>query len=315
VPKYKLLLLLSVIVSVGLSSNGHVHADAVAPTKNLGITVSPAFTTVQIGSKQPQMSFSVSIRNDFSVPVSMNATVSGLSIHSNTLIPDNRPDSALANLISIVPSSFSVRPGSSLNIIVTVKDTATLSPGGHYVSLRITEVGAAVGSQSRQLSLQPAINSTMYVVKEDGAVRAISATHLHLARSLFSLPKLAIVTFNNSGNVLVVPRGVVTVAKTSNATQVYGQAVINDASVPLFPSQSTTLETNIHFVRCLPLPVKYTVALQYRYDGEDTPQTQFITAWYVPKLYIGLAIVVLGSLYLLVRPTHARRLRKFLRSH
>lgn len=272
-----------------------------------GITVSPASATVQVGSLQRQASFAVGVKNNFSFPITLTARLSGLTVDNNRLMPSVNADATVSQSTTITPSTFTLQPGNAANVLVTITDSPQLSPGGHYLSLLITQTASA--GELSQLSLQAAVSTTVYVVKEDGAKRAITATTISLNRSIFSLPSLADVSFYNNGNTSTVPRGVLFVTKNGNPT-IYAKGIINAESIPLFPRQTTKLQSQIMSYSNSVWPGKYSVTTSYHYDGGDSVKTVSVSFWYIPKTWLILAIFVLAICAYLVSYKRRQKVTK-----
>lgn len=266
-------------------------SGAAAALPTTGITVSPAFLIAQVGSKQAQTSVTVGVRNNFDVPVTITGSLNGFDVHNNALIPNSHSDPALADSVDIAPTDVIIEPNSSKNVIVTIHDTPNLSPGGHYISLLLTQSADSSVSLSPQLSIKPAVSVTIYLIKEDGAIRSLRVSKLQANRGLFSLPKTASFTFYNNGNVVSVPRGVV-IVRPSHDNRIYAQGIVNQASIPIFPKSATTLLAHLSTLQHQAfLPKKYVMALQYRPDGQDTVSSVSTTFWYIPKLAIVTSIL------------------------
>lgn len=268
------------------------------------MTVSPAYSTVQVGSKQPQSSLSVGVRNSYDVPITILASLSGLDVHSNALVPTATPEKTVSRLVSISPTEIVVPAHGSKNIIVTIKDDPSLSPGGHYLSLLLTQASVASDQKIQQVSLKTAVSATIYLVKEDGAVRSVDATSLRISRSLFSLPTTANIRFHNTGNVVIIPRGVVTIGQVRKP--ILGQAVVNQDSVPLYPGSATTLQAVLHPAVSDLWPGRYYVQLQYRPDGLDATKVRLVQFWYVPIFYIFLIVILAIIIMALILPKTRR---------
>jgi len=270
-------------------------ADSTTPPSS-GITVSPAYITAQVGSAQRQASASVGVRNNFTIPITVTAVLNGLDIRDNALLPTSRSESALADIIKFTPAEITIPPQSSRNISVTITDKPNLAPGGHYVSLLITQSSAVGPNSTPQLSLKPAISATIYLIKEDGAVRSLQVEKIRPNGNIFTLPDSVDVTFVNDGNVASVPRGILTIRRGSGET-IYAQAAVNQDSVPLYPKQSTTLRSKLMGLEKPRLPGKLVTVLDYRPDGQVSTKTVFVSTWYLPVsslIVLSLLVALIG---------------------
>lgn len=296
-------------------SGAAVSAAQLAPNSTIinGITVSPAFVSVQVGSKQPQATASISVRNNADVAVTVTATLSGLSVRNNSLIPSVASQAGFANLIRLSPESVVIPPGSSKNIGISVVDSAKLAPGGHYLSVLIAQTALNNDTVTPQLSLEPAISTTVYVVKEDGAVRSLKGDHPKFSRLAFSFPDTASVSFNNVGNVVATPRGLITIA-ADDSNRVVAQAIVNPNSVPIFPKSASKLNVQFTNLKTIRLPGFYTATLTYRYDGEDASHTSKSSFVYIPPIILLLLIIVIISMLWILQSKNRSMIVRWLRN-
>ena len=301
-PKLAWLLLLGLIIPL------RVSAESASPTN--GITVAPALLTNQVGSKQKQTSTTIGVRNNFDVPITVAAVLNGFDVRNNALVPTIKAEKTLEGVVSLSPAEIVIPPGSSKNITVTVHDTPSLSPGGHYLSILLTETAAGTSVGTTQLTLRPAVSATLYVIKEDGAIRSIKATSLHLNHSLFSLPATANIEYFNTGNVPIVPRGVVQINRSSSESAIT-QGIVNSQSAPLYPNAKIRLQSTLQKLQTAHLPGHYKAVLQYRYDGQETSQQISQNFWYIPKTLIALILFSVTVVALLVWPENKRRLARY----
>lgn len=264
--------------------------------------MAPAFANLQIGSKQPEASVSVGVRNNFSTPVTLSADLSGLKVRNNSLLPENQTDEALEKLTTITPALFELGSGESINLNVNIKDSADLKPGGHYLSVLIKQIS----SNSQKLTLESAVSVTVYVIKEDGAVRKLGIKQINNQHNVFSLPKFTDITYFNPGNVAIVPRGAVFVTNIAG-NNVYYKGLINSESVPLFPGQEIRLRTELGVIEPTSFPGRYKLTVQYRYEYQDDFNTVTTMFWHIPKRYVLVVLLILVMLIWLSRPKHRLR--------
>lgn len=302
-PKLILLAILFVLWPLSVS--------AATATPASGITVAPALLTAQIGSKQTQTSVTIGVRNNFEVPVTVSAELNGFDVRNNALVPTVNAEKTLAGVVSLSPAEIVIEPGTSKNITIVVKDTPNLAPGGHYLSILLTETAVNGRVSTSQLALKPAVSATLYVIKEDGAVRNLQARSLHLQHSLFSLPKKADVTFFNTGNVAVIPRGIMRLGAVTPAAVAISQGVINQQSAPLYPQASITLQAQLPAGSATFLPGRYQAGLEYRYDGQESSQQLSTNFWYVPKLFVFTVLLLVTAVSIGLWPANQRRIRRW----
>lgn len=288
------------------------RAEAATSTPTSGITVSPASLVVQVGSRQPESTTAIGIRNNYDVPIAISASLAGYDIRNNSLIPNSRQELKLADNVTITPAEIVVPPGGSKNVTVTVRDTTSLTPGGHYLSILITQVSEGQPTVTPQLALKPAVSASLYIIKEDGAVRSVAVTKFTVGNNIFSLPRAANVTFASKGNVVVVPRGVISLSQ-SGREGIVGQGIINQDSTPLYPASNTTLQTDITHLGTPKIPGKYKAVLQYRADGQLNVRTLKVQFWYIPPISVAIGLVAVLFIAILIWPRSRHQLVRALR--
>ena len=285
------LLLTGVILLLPRISVGKAGAQSSAA----GFTVSPAYFTAQVGSKQSKTSIAVSVRNDFDVPINIELSLNGLDIRNNALIPSTQTESGFEGVVTFDSSTTSIPAHSSKNINIDIHDTPSLAPGGHFISLLLKQVGDNASVGASQLSLKSAVSVAVYIIKEDGAVRSLNATDFKLRHSLFSFPNRVDTTFLNEGNVVVVPRGIVRIAPAGSSDSTV-QAVLNAGSIPIYPKSTVTVRTRIFPGQSTYLPTNFNAVLTYRVDGVGRTKIVRASFLYVPVIFL----MVLGFTGLLI---------------
>lgn len=290
---------LAIAVLAGLGAIGAAVVSAATPA---GITVSPATVNATLNQKEPQQTIALGVRNDFESPVNLVASLQGIDQQTGLLVPTEQVPPELAQAVQINPSAFSLQPKDSINIQLIITDSPALAPGGHYAALLIRQIAEA----GKRVGLQPAISVTVFILKEGGALRSLQLQNITLHRTLLSFPRSADLVFLNKGNVHLVPRAALT-ATNSNGSKTYSQGTVNEQSLPLLPKETIRLRAEIAAVKKPWLPGRYTLNVQYRYDGAAVSQLSVVRFWYLPLPYLLLAIVLFGLVYRRHLKRQARR--------
>jgi len=275
-----------------------------------GVTVAPANVTLDIQKGKPGPSETVSVRNDYAESVTFSVAVQGQQITTDgSLAPSGALEPAMAGLLAATPEGFSLAPQQSINLKITVKDAARLAPGGHYASLLIRQ-SAAEGQKG--LALSSAVSVSVFVIKEDGAVRSVGAGAVHALGRVAQLPSAATVDFQNLGNVAVVPRASAKIYDPRGHLVMAG--VINQESVPITPGKTARLQAPLTPVGYSWLPGRYTLRVLYRYDGTDQQKTVSATLLVVPVAFIASTILLVLVGVVVYRLARLRAQSRLLRS-
>ncbi len=251
-----------------------------------GITVSPALLEADITDSTPTQTKSVSVRNDFPVAVRVGASISGLEQVGKNLVPSSNVDPGLVAATKILTTDTTLNPGQSVNVQVQFSNVAELGPGGHYGALLIKLLPA----EATNLTLQQAISVTLFVVKEGGAVRSIELTDVKLQRNIFTAPKFADLSFKNTGNVHIVPRGTVDL---SSGSSLYSRGIVNEPSSPLFPGREIVLRSSFDRIKLPIVPGYYNVDVSYRFDDTGRFNVSSVRFLYIPPWTLAVAFVLL----------------------
>jgi len=281
-------LLVSVVITTGSLASAQ-QSDAKGSTG--GITVSPALATITIGADTTSGTATVTVKNDFNATVNLSATVKSVDQDNGILVPSGELDSELQKLITLNVQDFTLQPNESKDVVITVKNTASLRPGGTYASLVVRQISGS----DNTIGLQTAVGAGIFVTKEDGAVRELQAQNIAVNRFVLQPPSSISLTFKNTGNVHIVPRGQIVVVNANNET-FYQKGVINQESFTLLPGKSLRFEIPLQKLKQTFLPSRQKVVIQYRYDGSEQitsiSKTIVVVPFYIFIILAALIIVV-----------------------
>lgn len=272
--------LLSISLFIGLTHRAHAAS---------GITVSPALLETELSDSVATTIKYVSVRNDFPVAVRVGTSIGGLEQTGKNLVPSSNVDPGLVAATKILTGDTTLNPGQSVNVQVQFSNVPELGPGGHYGALLIKLLPA----EAENLTLQQAISVTMFVVKEGGAVRSIALTDVKLQRNIFRAPKFADLTFKNTGNVHIVPRG--TVDLLSGET-LHSRGIVNEPSSPLFPGREIVLRSSLERLKLPIMPGYYDISVSYRFDDTGRYTVQSVRFLYLPPWTLAAVFVLLVAI-------------------
>ncbi len=265
------------VVSIGHSAHALTNS----------ISVAPAFMRLSLSAAHPLDEQTVSLRNDFEVPVELTASINAVDVQSGKLIPKQDPDPVLGKSVYLSMTDFTLAPKQSINLKILFQNSDQLPPGGHYAALLIRQVGVS----TKGVGLQPVINVGIYVIKEDGAKRQLRLDPVAIPSVLMALPKNIKATFVNDGNVTLIPRGVTTL---SDGPNIVAKSVLNDASLPVFLGQKLTLQSQLNHYKTLWLPGRYKFEVRYRYDGQDEQSVYSRWVWIIPLRFIVMSSLIVA---------------------
>ncbi len=257
------------------------------------VTVAPAFIRLSVSESAPEQSATITVKNDYEVPVAFTSSIMDVDQVSGSLVPVSTPDFPLKNLISITPAAFTLEPGKAINITVAVHTSKQLSPGGHYAAIVVRQSTPETGAV--QVPLEPAVSVAAFVVKEDGAVRNAVAAIPAPPRIVTSIPTEYNVTFTTTGNVDIVPSAEISLVRRIS-TNVYAKGVANTSAAPLYPGSTLRLRTELTSIKKPTWPGKYAWLVRARYQGQANATETAYWFWYVPWWFIGaITLLVFGG--------------------
>lgn len=286
-PRYRLLVL-ALIILLGIPAS----AKAAEPTP--GLVASPAQIKLETSNKQPQKVTQVTVTNNYSSDVRLTAELYDVDENSSSLLPTKPLTTQLAESLRLSETDFTISPKSSKILTITATNTPSLSPGGHYASLVITQRS----SDNQQLSLLSAININIFVIKQDGARSSVMLDRLQASNWLFHITDTAKLAFSNDGNVRNTPHASVLVTKQDGT--IVAKGIANSGSQPLSPGKTVTDDIQLTHISGVNRPQKLLFTVSYRADTQD-PITKTYSFWYIPPIYLLLIPSIIILLLIIIR--------------
>jgi hypothetical protein len=264
------------------------HAAAATPPK---ITVTPFLQLVQIGS-EPSKDFSVAYTNDSAVPQQLALSVADFGSLDQTggVAFVGSEFSQLLDKYTLSPwlklskTTVDLKPYQTTGIKATIVNDSKMGPGGHYAAIVATIV-TTDGTGGNQVSLKPKVTSLVLATKTGGEKYDMKLTDIDHDGNLLDLPSQVQVAFRATGNVHVVPRGIIYIK--DHGGKVIAKGAINEQSGYVLPDTSRTFTVPLTKVASPSLlGMRYHIQIDYRYDGLDRfagKQTSlhFVNPWLI----------------------------------
>jgi|GEM_PF-1372922 len=263
-------------------------AQAQTTKPQTGVQISPATLTLDLAKGTPQQSAEFNLTNYYSTPITLNFTFG-----QSTATP-GASESATKQL-QVVPSSVTIQPGATVKPRVTLTDSKNLAPGSQQVELIISQTAGAGGN----VSVTPSVRMPLITIKEDGAIASLSISGISKPGFGFDIPKTTSFKIQNTGNILTIPRGFVTV--TDPRGRVASRGVINTASAAIAPGGDLLLSTPLTTLHNAIMPGVYHLQVSYGQGGGQPAATASVRFFYFPiwqlaLLLLAIAMVVNGRL-------------------
>lgn len=247
-----------------LSATPQVNAES-------GIRIDPAFQEVILTSDIREATVSASIYNLSGQTLDLEIFALDFVQHPELggieLLQRAQSQYQLSPYVSLNQKALSIPPGEAASMSATIANTSQLSPGGHYGAL-VARVRPAETGQLQQVL--PAVSSLVLLKKIGGERYQLSLQSLEWGSSLpifFGIPNSVSMQFHNTGNVHVIPRGVIMVK------DVWGRQIqrgtVNTSSAFILPESRRTLIVPLRTeTRSLPVNV-LRLSVQGSVEGTD----------------------------------------------
>lgn len=269
-----------------------VHATA--PT-NGGVRIAPAAIRLELPKGVDAAHATINISNTYAANISLQFAV--------TRAPQNARGSVdPTTLIALNTSQVTIAPRQTATVTLTLHDTQALAPGSQSAELTVTQQIAATTG----VGVQPAVRLPITIIKDDGAVTSLSITNIDSSRFIMQPPHTVTVTARNTGNVVTIPRGIVTIRDPRG--MVIGQGAINTASAAIEPGKELHIPVSITNLSSMILPGPYHITALYGLGGDASQLSLQATAVYIAWWHIALIIGGGIGVFLAVR-----YIRRFIR--
>lgn len=206
---------------------------------------------------------------------------------------------SLSSFLSLESRSIILEPGQEKSFIVTIRNRQDLSPGGHYAAI-VAKITHSDTEKVSEPKLQPAVSSLILLRKVGGERFNMSLKDVNWPGSslIFSYPRQVLLTFQNEGNIHLIPYGRIDV-KDMFGRLLY-KGIINTGSLAVFPESRRHIYVDLEKIeRQSPLSIN-----TFTVTGEDslkkTPYTFKETFIYIdPILLIGVLVLLSGGIWLI----------------
>jgi hypothetical protein len=298
------------------------HASAKSKPKTRsptgGITISPAFQELVLGQRQSAIGGSFSIANNSDQPETFEVSSVDMGTLEDTggvilsgLPQDYQQKYGLAKWLKLSATKVTVKAHNKSAVSFSVKNEDGLSPGGHYGALVVRSSRSASDPAERRVALSPQAASLLFLKKVGGERYGLRVSAIDSDKSMWHMPTKIALELENTGNVHVVPRGIVRIKNTVGHEIARG--IVNPESGLVLPERSRTFSVPLTFRGRTVWPGRYTIEVEYRYDGQDETayarQSFFTANLKVLVLLVGAVVAIGTALYKFRRPLRRRMVR------
>lgn len=266
-----------------------------------GLTVSPAFQEIILDQKEAQQDFFVSLSNTSERTVTLRIAKYDFGTLDESggvaflgASNDLEKKYALASWMYPEKDVLTLGPGETRRVLVIVKNSDTLGPGGHYGALTFSVEDVARDAMTGDgVSVNQLFSTLIFVKKLGGEKYQLALESLSYESKTFSFQDRIRLRFVNEGNVHLVPRGIVSVSDPFE--RMIAKGVINQESTLILPESGRAYSLSLEQISQSFIPGWYTIETAYRYDGKDDFAKTSLRFIFIPPLTLGF--LLLGAVF------------------
>lgn len=298
--------LLLIITALGLTPR--VYADA---SHNV-LELSPAYVDVSLGKDDVQKSIELTFTNKSTKPISLELFPIDFKQADDTGVYGFLGQDAgsysysLASFLSFETNRLDLDPGQKHIFTVVVKNRQDLSPGGHYAAVVARQISDAEPSSAATIA--PAVSSMIFLEKKGGERYNLSLKSLDWPRFpvVFSYPGQVMLTFQNEGNVHVMPYGRVAIKDMFGRVLAVGS--INESSLRVLPETRRIIPVLIRRLAAS-FPISFNIIEVNGYDSSKNTNFTYSDSFvYIHPLFLVAVFALIIAVFFLVR--YKRRQKK-----
>ncbi|MDR3583242.1 MAG: hypothetical protein P4L62_02700 [Candidatus Pacebacteria bacterium] len=265
-----------------------------------GFSITPFYQSIDLKKDQASAPFTINVKNTTAAPAVFRVSVLDFGTLDESggvafLGASDNLKYGLASWVNLSNDTLVLAPGEERQVDGTIENRESLSPGGHYgaVFFKIDDNGGnTADSQSDSIAFDPSLASLLFVRKTGGETYGLNLDSFEASKNIFTLPDQIRLRFQNTGNVHVVPRGTVEIFDPTG--RMVAKSIINSESGIILPETFRLFPSKFMPISFAYLPGRYTMAIDYRYDGQDNFTTRKTIFFFVPLNFVGLVVLVIG---------------------
>lgn len=272
-----------------------------------GFSITPFFQEIILERDQKEAVFFLTVENTTDIPAIFRITVldfgaldeSGGVAFLGASDPERKY--GLASWINLEKDALVLNPGEKQNIRVAVENKESLSPGGHYAAiyLKMEPDKTPSGESSSAVAFNPSFASLVFARKIGGETYGLEFKGRELQKRFFRNPSGTKLRFQNTGNVHIVPRGIVKITDPFGREVLRG--IINPESAIILPETFRVFPVSLKKTAPILFPGPYAVSVEHRYDGKDDFAVQKFKFNFIPVSFAVIILAIIGILAAYVR--------------
>lgn len=270
--------------------------------KNTGFSIQPAFQNIVISNSKPVVDTKILIENTtqqaetfevFAIEFPSAQHFGSLQfIDFNQTAIKQQP-----NYVTFDANQFVLNPQEKREVLLRISDRVDLRPGGTYATVVIRAVTKNIQAQQPVI---PAFSSMLLIRKIDGEIRNLSLIGMSNNTHTFGtkIPDVLELTFQNNGNVHLIPRGQVIVEDIFG--KIIKQGILNEESTYVLPDTQKNIPVKLQ-KSSWTLPLMLLTIKAFGTSETTSYATEYSYLYISPILIFGLLILALLLFFLLYK--------------
>lgn len=279
-------------------------APPVLAQTQTGISVTPSIVHIDLSTDAPQ--YELVYKNNTKYDITLLLSVQdfteleeGYRLSFLTGQDAKNYKYSLSSWISFENKTLQISPGGQKSVKIFI-DALRITKGGHYASI-MAEIEEAEAKD--KISLKAVLSSLLFVRASTGLeVEQARINDFIPIRDGVSFPDRYILSFNNEGNVHVVPYGLIEVYDPLG--RVVAKGILNEGSLDALPESVRRYDINVKTYQKVLIPGFYKARISTHFGKTNknlSKEISFFSQGSFDFLKIGLGIVVLVILMLYLR--------------
>lgn len=240
------------------------------------ITIEPFLQEVVIKPGRSSVPFAIEVINHSSSSYSFRAKAvdfgsldqSGGVLFSGTNAPDLLRRYGLSKWLRLDDSVRTIAPKARLTLRPKIENRRDLSPGGHYAAVVLSSVSRRGAARAAKVDFNQNISALIFAKKTGAVDYGLELLSINDDHRLLTTASAVNLKFRSSGNVHVMPRGLVEI--TDPFGKLIGKGTINVESGWILPETERLYRVPLTIMGSAFVPGAYHIRVSYRYDGRDS---------------------------------------------
>jgi hypothetical protein len=280
------------------------NCSAETEEKVRGFSIDPFFQEVTIQPEQKESQFFLTVENTTETPAIFHISVLdfGALDESGGVAflgaSDLERKYGLASWISLEIDALVINPNEKQQVRVTIENKESLSPGGHYAALFLKmdsdEKSSGNEKKSSEVAFNPSLASLIFVRKLGGEIYGMDFKEQELQNNLWKNPASIKLRFQNTGNTHIAPRGVIKIIDPLGREVIRG--IINPESAIILPETFRVFPVALKKIALSFLPGRYTLSIEYRYDGKEEFMIDKSRFTFIPPISIAAGLILIAGI-------------------